>query len=322
MRTVHVGLGTIGLACLRTAAERPGVTVVAAIDANPALAAQDAGTLAGLSEPLGVPIAPDWSAVPAADVALVCTTSRIADLRLTVGTAFERGLDVVSTCEPLAGPAEDDMDAAALDVLARRWHRRVLGVGVNPGFVMDALPLMLAAAQTTVRSVRVQRVVDASTRRPQLGAKVGAGLTREEFAAAARRGDLGHVGLAASARLIAAGLDWAIDDVRETLRPVVGADGRCTGAHQRLRARENGTLRIELDLTIAVGAHPSGDTISLAGEPPLRWATRPATAGEEATAALAVNGLLAVGGLPPGLRTMVDLVPLRYRSQASDGAPG
>jgi hypothetical protein len=102
----------------------------------------------------------------------------------------------------------------------------------------------------------------------------------------------------------------------------VGADGRCTGARQRLRARENGALRIELDLTIAVGAQPSGDTISLDGEPPLRWATRPATAGEEATAALAVNGLLAVGGLPPGLRTMVDLVPLRYRSQASDGAPG
>jgi 4-hydroxy-tetrahydrodipicolinate reductase len=268
-----------------------------------------------------VAIAPDWSAVPAADVAVVCTTSRIADLRLTVGTAFERGLDVVSTCEPLAGPAGDDMDAAALDVLARRWQRRVLGVGVNPGFVMDALPLMLAAAQTTVRSVRVQRVVDASTRRPQLGAKVGAGLTRDEFAAAARRGDLGHVGLSASARLIAAGLDWAIDDVRETLRPVVGADGRCTGAHQRLRARENGALRIELDLTIAVGAHPSGDTITLDGEPSLRWATRPATAGEEATAALAVNAALAVGGLPPGLRTMVDLVPLRYRSQAPDGTP-
>jgi 4-hydroxy-tetrahydrodipicolinate reductase len=311
---VHVGLGTIGLACLRVAAERPGVEVVAAVDAAPALVGQDAGELAGLGRPLGVAVAGDWGNVPPAEVAVVCTTSRLADLRPVVATAFERGLDVVSTCEPLAGPAADDPDAVALDVLARRWHRRLLGVGVNPGFVMDALPLHLTAAQSRVDAVRVRRVVDASTRRPQLAAKVGAGLTPREFAAGVRRGELGHVGLPASARLIAGGLGWEIDELRETIRPVTGADGRCTGARQRLRASERGEVRIFLDLTIAVGARPSGDTILLDGSPPLRWATRPATAGDEATAALTVNAALAVGGLPAGLRTMVDLVSLRYRT--------
>jgi 2,4-diaminopentanoate dehydrogenase len=321
VRTVHVGLGTIGLACLRVAAQRPGIEVCAAIDANPALADQDAGTVAGLPTPLGVAIRPEWAAVPAADVAVVCTTSRIADLRPIVGTAFERGLDVVSTCEALAGPTADDADAAALDVLARRWHRRVLGVGVNPGFVMDALPLVLAAAQSNVRAVRVQRVVDAATRRPQLAGKVGAGLTREEFTAGVARGAIGHVGLDASARLIAGALEWDVDDVRTSIRPVIGADGRVTGAHQRLRALEGGALRIELDLTIAVGARPSGDTIVLDGEPPLRWTTRPATAGEEATAALTLNAALAMGGLSPGLRTVVDLVPLRYYGRAPERGP-
>lgn len=318
MRIVHVGLGTIGRACLRVAAERPGLDVVAAVDAAPALVGQDAGELAGLGRPLGLRVASDWSSVPPADVAVVCTTSRLADLRPVVATAFERGLDVVSTCEPLAGPTADDPDAAALDVLARRWHRRLLGVGVNPGFVMDALPLVLTAAQTRVDAVRVRRLVDAATRRPQLAAKVGAGLAPAEFAAGVRRGDLGHVGLPASARLIAGGLGWEIDELRETFRPVVGPDGRCTGARQRLRATENGRVRILLDLTIAVGARPSGDTIWLDGSPPLRWATRPATAGDEATAALTVNAALAVGSLPPGLRTMVDLVCLRYRIGDAD----
>jgi 4-hydroxy-tetrahydrodipicolinate reductase len=197
----------------------------------------------------------------------------------------------------------------------------VLGVGVNPGFVMDALPLVLTAAQTRVDAVRVRRVVDAATRRPQLAAKVGAGLTRAEFAAGVQRGDLGHVGLPASARLIASGLGWRIDELQETIRPVLGADGRCTGARQRLRATEHGRERILLDLTIAVGARPSGDTVVLDGSPPLRWATRPATAGDEATAALAVNAALAVGRLPVGLRTMVDLTCLRYRNGGDAEAP-
>ena len=314
MKLVHVGLGTIGLACLRVAAERPGVEVVGAVDAAPALIGEDAGEIAGLARPLGVAVSGDWASVPAADVAVVCTTSRLADLRPVVATAFERGLDVVSTCEPLAGPSADDPDAAALDVLARRWHHRLLGVGVNPGFVMDALPLLLTAGQTRIDAVRVRRVVDAATRRPQLAAKVGAGLTPAEFAVGVRRGDLGHVGLPASARLIAGGLGWDIDELRETIRPVMGPDGLCAGARQRLRATERGQVRIFLDLTIAIGARPSGDTSLLDGSPPLRWTTRPATAGDEATAALTINAALAVGGLSAGLRTMVDLVCLRYRT--------
>jgi hypothetical protein len=248
-------------------------------------------------------------------VALVCTTSHLADLRPVAAAAFERGLDVVSTCEPLACPPADDPDAVALDALARDARRRLLGVGVNPGFVMDALPLVLAASQTTLRAVRVRRVVDASTRRPQLAAKVGAGLSPAEFAAGARTGELGHVGLPASARLLAQGLGWKLDAVRESIRPVVGPDGRCRGVRQRLRGMVDGEPRILLDLTIAVGARPSGDTIWLDGTPPLRWATRPATAGDEATAALAVNVLGGLASLPPGLRTMVDLVPIRYRGR-------
>jgi len=316
LRTVHVGLGTIGLACLRVAAQRPGVEVVAAIDPYPALQGRDAGEAAGLARPLGVEVKPDWSSVPAADAAIVCTTSVLADLEPTVAAAFERGLDVVSTCETLAGPEPDDPAARALDALARRAGRRLLGAGVNPGFVMDALPLVLAACLTDLRGVRVKRVVDARTRRPQLAAKTGAGLTPEEFAAGVARGEIGHVGLPASARLIAAGLGWQIDRLREQARPVLGADGRCLGARQRVRVvADGGAHQIDLDLTIAIGARPSGDTVWLDGTPPLRWATQPATAGDEATAALVVNSLGGLAALPPGLRTVVDLTPLRFHGR-------
>ncbi len=285
------------------------------MDADPALHGLDAGTAAGLPTQLGVRIAPDWPA-SAADVAVICTTSRLADLSPLVATAFDRGLDVVSTCEPLAGPAPDDLDATALDVLALRAGRRLIGVGVNPGFLLDLLPLVLSGTQSDLRAVHVRRVVDLATRRPQLAAKVGVGLTRAEFQSATAHGAIGHVGLGASARLLAAGLDWAIDTIRETIQPVVGSDGRCRGARQGLRGMARGELRITLGLTIAERPRASGDTIWLDGTPPLRWAVRPAVPGDEATAALVVNALFAVRDLPPGLRTVVDLAPLRYRSRA------
>src|SRR5262249_58532704 len=135
--------------------------------------------------------------------------------------------------------------------------------------VMDALPLVLAASQTTLRAVRVRRVVDAATRRPQLGAKVGAGLTPEEFAAGAKSGELGHVGLPASARLLAQGLGWKLDAIRESIRPVLGPDGRCRGARQRLRGLGGGEPRILVDLTVAGGARPGRGPILLGRTPPL-----------------------------------------------------
>jgi 4-hydroxy-tetrahydrodipicolinate reductase len=271
--------------------------------------------LAGESRPWGLAVSADWRALPRADVAVVCTTSFLAALRPVVAQAFAHGLDVVSTCEMLAGPAPDDPDARALDEAARQAGRRLLGVGVNPGFVMDVLPVMLAAAQTSLRTVHVRRVVDVNKRRPQLAAKVGAGLTPAEFEARRARGDLGHVGLPASARLIATAVGWDVDRLTESLDPVPTPDGRCAGVRQRLYAFEGPRTRITLDLTIAAGARPSGDSIQLEGTPRLRWSTRPATHGDEATAALTISALAPLAALPPGLRTMVELAPFRFRSR-------
>ena len=59
----------------------------------------------------------------------------------------------------------------------------MLGTGVNPGLVMDRLVLEAAGACVSIDRVRVTRVVDAAKRRGPLRAKVGAGLTRQEFLA-------------------------------------------------------------------------------------------------------------------------------------------
>src|SRR5262249_57422487 len=80
---------------------------------------------------------------------------------------------------------------------------------------MDRLPLALAATMVRVDRVQVRRVVDASKRRGPLQTKVGNGITPEEFHANVKAGKMGHVGLPESVALIAPGLGWRVDEIRQ-----------------------------------------------------------------------------------------------------------
>src|SRR5262249_16888309 len=111
------------------------------------------------------------------------TTSRFAGIVTGLETAIRRRVHVASTCEEMAALAIDPKTGARLDDHARHADVTLLGTGVNPGFVMDRLPLQLAGACISVASVRVDRVVDAAKRRGPLRKKVGEGLTVEEFRA-------------------------------------------------------------------------------------------------------------------------------------------
>ena len=68
-----------------------------------------------------------------------------------------------------------------LDAAARAAGVSVVGTGVNPGFAMDFLPIVLSGAAKRVDSVPVHRVQDAGQRGSPLQAKVGAGISAEEF---------------------------------------------------------------------------------------------------------------------------------------------
>ena len=106
------------------------------------------------------------------------TVSRLTGAIPQIAPALAAGLDVVSTAEELTFPWGSHPAAARrLDRMARAGGATVHGTGVNPGFVMDVLALVLTQAALDVRRVRVRRIVDAASRREQLRRKVGAGLT-------------------------------------------------------------------------------------------------------------------------------------------------
>jgi 4-hydroxy-tetrahydrodipicolinate reductase len=220
--------------------------------------------------------------------------------------------------------AHDQPDLAArIDAAARANGVSVIGSGINPGFLMDTLPLTLTAACTRVDHVLVRRVVDTNQRRIPLQQKTGVGMKAEDFRARAAAGTLGHVGLRQSAMMLADGLGCAIGAYEERLEPVIAEHdtetglglvpaGDCIGQRQVATATANGREIIRYELTMSAGASPF-DEIIIEGDPPIHQRIEGGVNGDIGTEAVIVNLIPVISAARPGLLTMPDLYPLTAR---------
>ena len=314
---VVMGLGEIGQAITRAALARPDLQLLAVVD--PAFAGRTLGDVLGAPAPAIVVADDPRAALQAARGGLVlhATRSRFEEVLPELERIVRAGLSVVSTCEELAWPWLRNEEAAdALDALCEANNVAVLGSGVNPGFVLDRLPVFLSQVTGPVRHVRAVRVVDAARRRAALQRKIGAGMTEEAFHDAAERGDVGHVGLAESAALAATGCGLPIDEVDEELVPLVAEEdadaavpvrrGQVAGLSQVARVFADGREVVRLELTIAIGAEDPHDEVELDADPPVRLRVDGGIDGDLATAAAVVNAASAVTELR-GLVTVLDL---------------
>jgi 4-hydroxy-tetrahydrodipicolinate reductase len=317
---VLLGLGEIGRAIARAALLRPELRIVGAVDPAP----EHAGRT--LAEVLGEP-APEVKIARRLDafgeaakggVVLQATGSRFEEVLPDLEQAARAGLHVVSTCEELAWPWLNHGDeAAALDRLCHEKNVAILGTGVNPGFVLDRLPALLAQVTGPVRHLRGVRVVDVARRRGALQRKVGAGLSEDEFHERVERGALGHVGLAESAAMAAeacVGVDEY--EVDEEILPLVAEEdatgpvpvkrGQVAGLHHEARVFVEGREVVRLELTIAVGAEDPRDELVLDADPPVHLVVPGGIAGDAATVHAVVNAVPALVELR-GLVSVLDL---------------
>jgi 4-hydroxy-tetrahydrodipicolinate reductase len=226
---------------------------------------------------------------------------------------------IISTCEELSYPYRTYPELAAkLDATARDLGVALLGTGVNPGFVMDKLVVTLAAVSQKIEHARAVRIVDAGKRRLPLQKKVGAGLTVEEFKERVLAGTIKHVGLPESVALVADSLNLAVDEITETIEPMVASEkvqtdfltveaGQAAGVHQIARGFAAGKERVYLELQMYVGAKEPSDTIELTGHPNIRLVIAGGSPGDIATASVVVNSIPAILDAPAGLRTSRDL---------------
>jgi 4-hydroxy-tetrahydrodipicolinate reductase len=323
VRVIQYGLGSIGCAVARHVVARAGLELVGGVDADPAKVGKDAGEVIGLGRPLGFAVAETLAAtgLPAergADVVLHTTSSYMDLFKGQIVEILEAGLDVVSTAEELSFPWLDHpAEAAEIDAAARRTGKTVLGTGVNPGFVMDLLPLVLTGICQQVDRIDVTRVIDASRRRRSFQTKIGAGLTVEEFDARMAAGRMGHVGLPESMAMVFDTLGKKLVHYEASVGPVVARHlvrsdhfeiepGQVTGLRQVARGRSPEGEFMTLTFIAALGAGEDGDAIQIRGQPDLEVKLA-GTNGDMATVAIVVNAIRRVRQAAPGLATMRDL---------------
>jgi 4-hydroxy-tetrahydrodipicolinate reductase len=322
IRVVQYGIGPIGASIVRLMRQKSSIEIVGAIDKDPAKAGRDLGEVIGAPDaPWGVMVLADAAAMleRPVDVVVHTTSSYLEKVMDQLLGCLSAGCCVVSTCEELAYPWRKHPGLSErLDAAAKEEGVALVGTGVNPGFVMDKLVLTLSAVSQRVDSARAVRVVDASKRRLPLQKKIGAGMTPEEFRAQVDAGVIKHHGLPESAAMIADGLGFSLDDISETIEPVIAeetvkteflevAAGEVAGVHQIARGTSGGKEKIYLELKMYVGAKEPADTVELKGEPNISLVIPGGTHGDVATAAVAVNAIPAILAAPAGLRTDRDL---------------
>ncbi|MDH6198561.1 hypothetical protein M2272_005220 [Mycobacterium frederiksbergense] len=325
IRVALVGLGATGQAIGSSMSRRMDCRIVGAADPRPELIGTDVGHVLGVG-PLGVAVVGDTADLPDADVAIVATTSHVAQVADIAVPLLERSVNVVSICEELAYPWYSHPDVAArLDFAAKSNNVSVLGTGANPGMIMDTLPLLLSSLTQNVNSVVIRRQTDMS-RYSAILSKFGLGLTPEEFAAATADGAvIGHVGFEQAIAALAGGLGWQLDKIIvDPVRPAFVTDSRRVGTHLAL---EPGTIaavrhaargmrggRHMIDLEIVFGFFEDrdeirpGDSCRIEGDE--QTVEINAATGFESflsTIAVAANAATAVVDARPGLLSMADL---------------
>ncbi len=322
IRVIQYGLGYIGLETVRAILKKEALTIVGAVDTNPRLAGKDLGELLKLPAPLGVTVSDQPRELLAdvkADVVIHTTGSRIPSIYQQFEDILEKKINIVSASEELLFPsAENAIMAERIHLLAMEKRVTVLGTGVNPGFVMDALPLFLTGVCQEVQEIHVQRVVDAATRRYALQKKIGTGMTVAEFQREIDKQALGHVGLRESLHLIIDKLGRPVDFVEESVAPVIATHhirteyfeikpGDVAGIEHLAKGIKDGREILTLELRMYVGAPDPHDAIQIVGTPDIKLRIEGGVAGDQATAAVLVNSIPAVLDAKPGLITVKDL---------------
>jgi hypothetical protein len=322
IRAIQYGVGPIGASIARLMREKQAIEICGAIDTDPAKIGRDLGEVVGASDaPWGVKISSDAASVleQSADIVIHSTSSSLPKVMDQLLACLEAEACIVSTCEELSYPYRTYPELSMkLDAAAKDWGVALVGTGVNPGFVMDKLVVTLAGVSQRIEHAKALRIVDASKRRLPLQKKIGAGMTVDEFRAQVAAGVIKHVGLPESVAMVADSLNLPVEEITETIEPVVARErvqtefvtveaGQAAGVHQIARGIGGGKEMVYLELQMYVGAKDPADTVELKGHPNISLVIPGGSHGDIATASVVVNSIPVILDAPAGLRTSRDL---------------
>ncbi|MFX1278904.1 MAG: hypothetical protein ACFFA3_05765 [Promethearchaeota archaeon] len=256
------------------------------------------------------------------DVAIIATSSSLEKIIPTIKSAVKSGINVISICEELSFPFHCHPKLSKkIDELAKSNSVSVVGTGINPGYLMDLLPIVLTAPCQSVKSIKVTRMMNSTKRRVPFQKKIGTGLSKDEFHEKIRKKEItGHVGLTQSIQMIVAALGKEYDEIIELPPEAIELENELTtsygeivpkgyvcGLQSKAFAKKDGIEFITLDFIAYAGDHEEFDSVIIEGIPRLEQKIIGGVHGDLGTSAMVVNLIPKVIEARPGLLTMKDL---------------
>lgn len=333
IKVIHWGLGAMGSGMAKHLLTKQGIEIVGGIIKNEKQEGMDLGEYLGLERKIGVSVTNEVEKLlqdKQADVVIIAIDSFTRNVFPAIKMAVEAGKNVITIAEEMAAPqAQEPKLAAEIDRLAKLHGVTVLGTGINPGFVLDALIIMLTGACLDVKKIKAARVNDLSPFGPTVMRTQGVGSTVEEFQRGLASGEIvGHIGFQESVYMIAKALGWELDEIKETREPIISntyretpyvkvEPGMVAGCKHIAYGLKNGEAIITLEhpqqiLPEKEGVN-TGDFIWIEGTPDICINDKPEIPGGIGTMAVATNMIPHVIKASPGLVTMRDLpLPSAY----------
>jgi len=324
IKVIMIGLGALGRMIARELLGRRGFTIVGAVDIAKDIVGKDLGEVLELGKRVGVTVTDNLEELISrikADIAVIATKSYLKDIYPQLVSCIKAGINVISTCEELSYPYYKYPELSAeIDALAKKYGVTVLGTGINPGYLMDTLPIVLTGACKNVENIKVTRMMDSSKRRIPYQRKIGTGLSPEEFRKMIDEKKItGHVGLIESIAMIAAALGWKLDEIKEfPPEPVIAEreivtpyttvkPGYVAGLKSVAHGIRGGKPVIILEFISHAAVEEEYDAVLIEGTPRIYEKIAGGMHGDIGTVAVVINMIPKVLNAEPGLVTMKDL---------------
>jgi 4-hydroxy-tetrahydrodipicolinate reductase len=334
-RVVQWATGNIGTYALRAVIEHPDLDLVGVYVHSEAKAGRDAGELCGL-DPVGVTATRDVDEIVALGADCVLYMPATGDVD-EVTRLLAAGANVVTTRGEFHRPASLDPDTRRqIEAACAQGGTSLHGTGSSPGFITEAVPLVLASIQRRLDGLAIHEFADLSQRNsPELLFGLMS-FGKDPAAFDQRRWAHGAASFGPSLGVLADALGLPLDDVTSTgevavaARPVRIAAGpieaggvaaqrmTVTGWHDgRTLLSFSANWYCTTDLEPAWDLRDTGWRLTVDGDAPLdvdirfpiplerMAATTPAY-----TANRAVNAVAAVCAAAPGVRTTLELPPI------------
>jgi hypothetical protein len=339
-RLIQWATGSIGQISIRHFVDNPAFELVGVLVTSEAKAGKDAGELAGIG-PTGILATTDEAAILALDADVVNYAPLYADVG-QMARILRSGKNIVTPVGFVYPSVLEADKVALLESACRDGGVSLFGGGIHPGFSGDLLPLTVARLCTRVDQLTVQEVADLAPHPSHKMNFEGLGFGRDPDDARANPSPLIHTMetiFRESMALLADGLGVVPDEMttefdvavakRElTVRSGVIPKGTVAGMRHQWITWSGGRpvivfrsfWKMDDDLEPNWGYGTVKYSVVIDGIPSMKVELEPTSkhpTGDEGywgriwTAMNAVNAIPAVVAAPPGIRTHLDLPPVK-----------